>query len=43
MKPGQMQIVTPKKTELIINMKAARLLELHVPFQGLTAATKILK
>ena len=43
MKPGQMQIVTPKKTELIINMKAARLLDLHVPFQGLTAATKILK
>lgn len=42
-KPGQMPIVTPKKIELIINMRAARALDLHVPFQGLSAATKILK
>ena len=42
-KPGSIPIVTPKKPELIINMKAAKALELHVPFQGLTAATKILK
>ncbi|MCM2359290.1 MAG: ABC transporter substrate-binding protein [Geobacteraceae bacterium] len=42
-KPGQLPIVTPKKIELIINMRAAKALDLHVPFQGLSAATKILK
>jgi putative ABC transport system substrate-binding protein len=42
-KPGQIPIVTPKKIELIINMRAAKALDLHVPFQGLSAATKILK
>lgn len=42
-KPAQMSISTPKKVELIINMKAARALDIHVPFQVLSAATKILK
>ena len=42
-KPGQLPIVTPKKIELIINLRAAKALDLHVPFQGLSAATKILK
>lgn len=42
-KPGQLPIITPKKIELIINMRTARALDLHVPFQGLSAATKILK
>lgn len=41
--PGQLSIGTPKKIELIINMRAAKALDLHVPFQGLSAATKILK
>lgn len=42
-KPGQIPIVTPKKIELIINMRAAKTLDLHVPFQVLSVATKILK
>lgn len=42
-KPGQLPIVTPKKIELIINMHAVKALDLHVPFEGLSAATKILK
>ncbi len=42
-KPGQMPIATPKRIELVINMHAARALDLRVPFQGLSAATKILK
>jgi ABC-type uncharacterized transport system substrate-binding protein len=42
-KPGQLPIITPKKIDLIINMRAARALDLRVPFQGLSAATKILK
>jgi putative ABC transport system substrate-binding protein len=41
--PGRLSIGTPKKIELIINMRAAKALDLHVPFQGLSAATKILK
>ncbi|KAF0216256.1 MAG: hypothetical protein FD174_3710 [Geobacteraceae bacterium] len=42
-KPAQMSISTPKKVELIINMKAAKALDLHVPFHVLSEATKILK
>lgn len=42
-KPGQMPVVTPKKIELVINLHAAKALDLRVPFQGLSAATKILK
>ena len=42
-KSGQLQIVTPKKIDLIINMRAAKTLDLHVPFQSLSVATKIIK
>ena len=42
-RPGQMPVAAPKKIELIINLHAAKALDLHVPFQGLSAATKILK
>jgi len=42
-KPGQLPIISPKKIDLIINMRAAKALDLRVPFQGLSAATKILK
>jgi putative ABC transport system substrate-binding protein len=42
-KTGQIQIVTPKKIDLIINMRAARALDLHVPFKGLSVATKVIK
>jgi ABC-type uncharacterized transport system substrate-binding protein len=42
-KPGQLPIITPKKIDLIINMRTAKALDLRVPFQGLSAATKILK
>ena len=36
-------VATPKKVDLIVNMKAARALELHVPFPVLSAATRVLK
>lgn len=42
-KPGQLPIVTPKKIDLIINMRAVKALDLRVSFQVLTLATKILK
>lgn len=42
-KPGQLPINTPQKIELIVNMRAARALDLNVPFQVLSAATKVLK
>jgi putative ABC transport system substrate-binding protein len=42
-KPGQLPIITPKVIDLIINMRTAKALDLRVPFQGLSAATKILK
>lgn len=42
-KPSQMPIRTPKKTELVLNMRAAKTLNIHVPFQVLSLATRILK
>jgi len=42
-KPGQLPIVTPKKIDLIINMRAVKALDLRVSFQVLTLATRILK
>jgi putative ABC transport system substrate-binding protein len=42
-KPGQLPIITPKKIDLVINLRAVKALGLHIPFEGLTAATKILK
>ncbi|HEY6839019.1 MAG TPA: ABC transporter substrate-binding protein [Geobacteraceae bacterium] len=42
-KPAQMPIGTPRKVELIINLKAAKLLDLSVPFQALSAASRLIK
>ena len=42
-KAAQLPISTPKKIDLIVNMKAARLLDLNVPIQVLNLATKLLK
>jgi putative ABC transport system substrate-binding protein len=42
-KINSIPIATPKKTDLIINLRVARNLDLHVPFQVLSAATRILK
>lgn len=41
--PAQMPVSTPKKIELIINMRAAKALDIQVPFQVLSVATKIVK
>lgn len=40
---AQIPIATPRKIELIVNMRAAKSLALHVPFHVLSAATKIIK
>lgn len=40
---AQLPVVTPKKVDLIVNLRAAKLLDLHVPFPVLTAATRVLK
>ncbi|MBU5613100.1 ABC transporter substrate-binding protein [Geomonas sp. Red51] len=42
-KPSHLPVATPKRVDLIVNMKAARLLDLNVPFPVLTAATRVLK
>jgi putative tryptophan/tyrosine transport system substrate-binding protein len=42
-KIGQIPIATPKKTDMIINMRAAKALDLHIPFQVLSVATRIMK
>ncbi|MBJ6727615.1 ABC transporter substrate-binding protein [Geomonas sp. Red875] len=42
-KAGQLPVITPKKVELVVNLKVARSLDLHVPFPVLAAATKVLK
>jgi len=42
-KANHLPVVTPKKVELIVNLKIAKALELHVPFPVLSAATKVLK
>jgi len=42
-KAGQLPISTAKKVELIVNLRAAKALDLHVPFHVLNAATKIIK
>lgn len=39
----RMHIATPKMVELVINLRAAKALDLNVPFQVLGAATKVLK
>ena len=40
---SQIPISTPKKTDMIVNLREAKTLDLHVPFQALSAATKIMK
>lgn len=42
-KAHQLPVATPKRVELIVNLKTARMLDLHVPFPVLAAATKVLK
>jgi len=36
-------VATPKKVELVVNLKTARALDLHVPFPVLSAATRVIK
>jgi putative tryptophan/tyrosine transport system substrate-binding protein len=42
-KASTLPVATPKKVELVVNLKTARMLELHVPFPVLSAATRVLK
>ena len=42
-KASQLPVVTPKRVDLIVNLKMAKALELHVPFPVLSAATRVLK
>ncbi|WP_239027613.1 ABC transporter substrate-binding protein [Geomonas diazotrophica] len=42
-KASHLPVATPKRVDLIVNLKAARLLDLNVPFPVLTAATRVLK
>ena len=42
-KASTLPVATPKKVELIVNLKTARALDLHVPFPVLSAATRVLK
>lgn len=42
-KASQLPVVTPKRVDLIVNLKAAKSLDLNVPFPVLTAATRVLK
>ena len=42
-KVGQIPIATPKKIDMIVNMRAAKVLDLHIPFQVLGSATRVLK
>lgn len=42
-KPAIIPIVSPKKVDLIVNMKTARALDLNIPLQVLNSATRIIK
>ena len=42
-KAFQLPVATPKRVDLIVNLKAAKSLDLHVPFPVLSAATRVLK
>lgn len=42
-KASQLPVVTPKRVDLVVNLKAAKALDLNVPFPVLTAATRVLK
>jgi putative ABC transport system substrate-binding protein len=39
----QLPVATPKRVDLIVNLRVAKMLELHVPFPVLSAATRVLK
>ena len=42
-KASTLPVATPKKVELVVNLKTARALDLQVPFPVLSAATRVLK
>ena len=42
-KPSQIPVATPKRVDLIVNLKVAKTLDLQVPFPVLSAATRVLK
>jgi putative tryptophan/tyrosine transport system substrate-binding protein len=42
-KASTLPVATPKKVDLVVNLKTARALDLHVPFPVLSAATRVLK
>jgi len=42
-KAFQLPVATPKRVDLIVNLKAAKSLDIHVPFPVLSAATRVLK
>ncbi len=42
-RPGELPVFTPRKVELVINLKSARALDLQVPFRVLSVATKVIK
>jgi putative ABC transport system substrate-binding protein len=41
--PGQLPICSPKKVELIVNLKTAKQLDLTIPFQVLGVASRVIK
>jgi putative tryptophan/tyrosine transport system substrate-binding protein len=42
-RPSQLPVATPRRVDLIVNLKMAKALELHVPFPVLSAATRVVK
>lgn len=42
-KPSVIPVVLPKKIDLVVNMKAARAFDIHVPLEALNIATKVIK
>ncbi|HJV64552.1 MAG TPA: ABC transporter substrate-binding protein [Geomonas sp.] len=40
---SQLPVATPKRVDLVVNLKVAKALDLHVPFPVLTAATRVVK
>lgn len=42
-KPGSLNVRTPRRVALVINLKVARELNLKVPFQALSLATRVVK
>jgi putative tryptophan/tyrosine transport system substrate-binding protein len=42
-KASHLAVATPKKVDLVVNLKMAKSLDLHVPFPVLSAATRVVK